>query len=77
MNFLSEKLGQVTSFGAKLIVVHQPHIRIRGEDILVTITCTSIPLPVVIIKSEFSILRTTKQYNYDILNIILFYRNVI
>ena len=29
----SEKLGQITNFGAKFIVVHQPHLRIWGEDI--------------------------------------------
>ena len=33
-----EKLGQITRFGAKFIVVHQLHLRIWGEDILVTIT---------------------------------------
>ena len=34
----SEKLGRITRFGVKFIVVHQPHLRIWGEDILVTIT---------------------------------------
>ena len=37
----SEKSGRITRFGAKFIVVHQPHLRICGEDILVIIT--SIP----------------------------------
>ena len=37
----SEKLGRITRFGEKFIVVHQPHLKILGEDILVTIT--SIP----------------------------------
>ena len=40
-NFALEKLGRITRFGAKFIVVHEPHLRIWGEDNLVTIT--SIP----------------------------------
>ena len=28
----SEKFGKITRFGAKFIVVHQPHLRILEED---------------------------------------------
>ena len=68
-------MGRISRFGAKFIVVHQPHLRIWGEDISVI----SHLYPVVNIKSEFSIHAPFifETRNYDVFKSILFDRNVI